>query len=87
MRPDNSETWHWKGNVLLYLGEKALEACKMALESDPDHLESLLLGGNLLYEFSDYKEAFKCYARALKLSPGNEAAKQGKQFCESKISG
>ena len=87
MRPDNAETCYWKGNVLLEIGEKekALEAYKMALESDPDHLNSLLTGGNLLCEFSEYGEAFKCYARALKLSPGNEAAKQGKELCEAKI--
>jgi tetratricopeptide (TPR) repeat protein len=87
MRPDNAETWHWKGNVFLELGEKekALEAYKMALESDPDHLNSLLCGGDLLCEFSEYREAFKCYVRALKFSPGNEAAKQGKELCESKI--
>lgn len=89
MRPDNAETWYWKGNVFLELGEKekALGACKMALESDPDHLNSLLAGGALLCEFSEYSEAFKCYVRALKLSPGNEAAKQGKEFCESRING
>lgn len=87
MRPDNAETWHWKGNVFLELGEKekALDAFKMALESDPDHLNSLLTGGDLLCEFSEYSEAFKCYVRALKLSPGNEDAKKGKEFCESKI--
>jgi len=87
MRPDNAETWYWKGNVLLELKEKekALEAYKMALESDPDHLNSLLIGGNLLCEFSEYGEAFKCYVRALKLSPGNEAARRGKEFCEAKI--
>ena len=88
MRPNNAETWYWKGNVFLELSEKekALNACKMALESDPDHLNSLLSGGDLLCEFAEYGEAFKCYVRALKLSPGNEAAKQGKKFCESKIS-
>jgi tetratricopeptide (TPR) repeat protein len=87
MRPDNAENWYWKGNVLLELKEKekALEAYKMALESDPDHLNSLLTGGNLLCEFSEYGEAFKCYVRALKLSPGNEAARRGKEFCEAKI--
>ncbi|MDM7919540.1 MAG: tetratricopeptide repeat protein [Methanosarcina sp.] len=87
MKPDNAETWYWKGNVLLELKEKekALEAYKMALESDPDHLNSLLIGGNLLCEFSEYGEAFKCYVRALKLSPGNEAARRGKEFCEAKI--
>jgi tetratricopeptide (TPR) repeat protein len=89
MRPDNAETWYWKGNVFLELGEKekALEACKMALESDPDHLNSLLAGGDLLCEFSEYGEAFKCYVHALKLSPGNEAAMKGKEFCEMKING
>ncbi|MPM49610.1 Photosystem I assembly protein Ycf3 [bioreactor metagenome] len=89
MKPDNAETWYWKGNVLLELGEKekALEAYKMALESDPDHINSLLAGGDLLCKLSDYGEAFKCYARALKLNPGNETAKQGKEFCESKING
>ena len=87
MKPDNAETWHWKGNVFMKLGEKekALEAYKMALETDPDHLDSLLFGGDLLCEFSEYKEAFKCYVRALKLSPGNEIAKQGKELCEAKI--
>jgi len=87
MRPDNAETWYWKGKVLLELGEKekALEACKMALESDPDHINSLLTGGDLLCEFSEYGEAFKCYVRTLKLSPGNEAARRGKEFCEAKI--
>ena len=87
MRPDNAETWYWKGNVFLELGEKekALEAYKMALESDPDHLNSLLSGGDLLYEFAEYEEAIKCYARTLKLSPGSEAAKQGKELCEAKI--
>ncbi|AKB61168.1 tetratricopeptide repeat protein [Methanosarcina mazei] len=89
MRPDNAETWYWKGNVFLELGEKekALEACKMALESDPDHLNSLLAGGDLLCEFSEYGEAFKCYVHALKLSPRNEAAMKGKEFCEMKING
>ena len=89
MRPDNAETWYWKGNVFLELGEKEkdLEACKMALESDPDHLNSLLAGGDLLCEFSEYGEAFKCYVHALKLSPGNEAAMKGKEFCEMKING
>jgi tetratricopeptide (TPR) repeat protein len=87
MRPDNAETWRWKGNVFIELEEreKALNSYKMALESDPDHLSSLLCGGDLLCEFSEYKEAFKCYVRALKLSPGNEAAKQGKELCEAKI--
>lgn len=87
MKPDNAETWYWKGTVFLELGkkEKALNACKMALESDPDHLDSLLRGGSLLCEFAEYEEAFKCYVRALKLSPGNEVAKKGKEFCESKI--
>ncbi len=87
MRPDNAETWYWKGAVFLEMGEKekTLDACRMALGSDPDHLASLLLGGNLLCEFAEYEEAFKCYARALKLSPGNEAAKQGKELCESKL--
>lgn len=87
MRPDNAETWRWKGNVFIELGEreKALNSYKMALESDPDHLSSLLCGGDLLCEFSEYKEAFKCYVRALKLSPGNEAAKQGIELCEAKI--
>ncbi|WP_048138850.1 tetratricopeptide repeat protein [Methanosarcina horonobensis] len=87
MKPDNAETWYWKGNIFLELGEKekALEAYKTALESDPEHLDSLLFGGDLLCEFSEYKEAFKCYVRALNLSPGNEAAKQGKEFCETKI--
>ncbi|MGV8077159.1 MAG: tetratricopeptide repeat protein [Methanosarcina sp.] len=87
IRPDNSETWYWKGTVFLEMGEneKALNACKMALESDPDHLDSLLRGGDLLCEFDDYGEAFKCYVRALKLSPGNVAAKQGKELCELKI--
>jgi tetratricopeptide (TPR) repeat protein len=87
MKPDNAETWYWKGNVFLELGEKekALDACKMALQSDPDHLNSLLSGGGLLCEFAEFGEAFKCYVRALKLSPGNEAAKQGKEFCESKL--
>lgn len=89
MKPDNAETWYWKGKVLLELGkkEKALEAYKMALENDSDHINSLLAGGSLLCEFSDYGEAFKCYVRALKLNPGNETAKQGKEFCESKING
>lgn len=89
MRPDNAETWYWKGNVLLELGEKekALEAYKTALESDPEHLNSLLSGGSLLCEISEYGEAFKCYVRALKLSPGNETAEKGKKFCEMKING
>jgi hypothetical protein len=43
----------------------------MALESDPDHLNSLLTGGDLLCEFAEYGETFKCYVRALKLNPGN----------------
>ncbi len=87
MKPDNAETWYWKGNVLLELGEKekALNAFKMALESDPDHLNSLLSGGDLLCEFAEYGEAFKCYIRALKLSPENEAAEKGKELCEVKI--
>lgn len=87
MRPDNAETWYWKGTVFLKLGEKekALDACKMALESDPDHVGSLLRGGDLLCKLTDYKEAFKCYVRVLKLSPDNESAKQGKEFCEAKI--
>ncbi len=87
MRPDNAGTWYWKGNVFLELGEKekALDAYKHALESDPDHLDSLLQGGDLLCEFAEHGEAFKCYVRALKLSPGNEAAKKGKEFCEAKI--
>ena len=87
IRPDNAGTWYWKGNVFLELGEKekALDACKHALESDPDHLDSLLQGGDLLCEFAEHGEAFKCYVRALKLSPGNEAAKKGKEFCEAKI--
>jgi tetratricopeptide (TPR) repeat protein len=87
MKPDNAGTWYWKGNVFLELGEKekALKAFRMALESDPDHLESLLTGGNLLCEFAEYGEAFKCYVHVLKLSPGNEAAKKGKEFCEAKI--
>jgi len=42
-------------------------------------------GGDLLCEFAEYGEAFKCYVRALKLSPGNEAAEKGKEFCEVKI--
>jgi len=87
MRPDNAETWHWKGNVFMELGEKekALNSYKMALESDPDHLNSLLCGGDLLCEFSEYKEAFKCYVRVLKLNPGNEVAEKGKELCEEKI--
>lgn len=87
MKPDNAETWYWKGNVLLELGEKekALEAFKMALESDPDHINSLLTGGDLLCEFSEYGEAFKCYVHALKLSPENETARRGKELCETKI--
>ena len=87
MRPDNTETWYWKARVFLKLEEKekALNAFKMALESDPDHLASLLDGGDLLYEFVEYEEAFKCYVRALKLSPGNEVAKKGKELCKSKI--
>lgn len=87
MKPDNAETWYWKGNVLLELGEKekALNAFTKALESDPDHLNSLLSGGNLLCEFAEYGEAFKCYIRALRLSPGNETAEKGKEFCETKI--
>jgi hypothetical protein len=64
--------------------KKVLDACKIALQSDSDYLSSLLRGDDLLCEFSEYSEAFKCYARALKLSPGNEAAKQGKELCESK---
>ncbi|WP_245860105.1 tetratricopeptide repeat protein [Methanosarcina spelaei] len=87
MKPDNAETWYWKGNVLLELGEreKALNSLRKALESNPDHLNSLLSGGDLLCEFAEYGEAFKCYIRALKLSPGNEAAEKGKEFCEAKI--
>ena len=87
MRPDNAGTWYWKSNVFLELGEKekALDACKHALENDPDHLDSLLQGSNLLCEFAEYGEAFKCYLRALKLSPENEAARKGKEFCEAKI--
>jgi len=87
LRPDNGQTWYWKGNVLLALGEKkkALNAFKMALESDPDQVDSLLSGGELLCEFAEYEEAFKCYARAMRLSPGNETAKQGKEFCELKL--
>jgi tetratricopeptide (TPR) repeat protein len=87
MKPDNAETRYWKGNLFLELGEekeKVFDACKMALQSDSDHLNSLLRGGDLLCEFAEYSEAFKCFARALKLSPGNEAAKQGKELCESK---
>lgn len=87
MKPDNAETWYWKGNVFLELGEKekAITAYRMALEGDPDHLNSLLSGGDLLCEFAEYGEAFKCYARALKLNPGNEAARKGKEFCEAEI--
>jgi len=87
MRPDNGQTWNWKGNVFLALGEKekALNSFKMALDSDPDQVDSLLSGGKLLCEFAEYEESFKCYARALKLSPGNETAKQGKEFCELKL--
>lgn len=87
MKPDNAETWYWKGNALLELGEKekALNAFRNALENDPEHLNSLLSGGDLLCEFTEYGEAFKCYIRALKLSPGNEAAEKGKEFCEEKI--
>ena len=87
MKPDNAETWYWKGNVLLEIGEKekALNAFRMALESNPDHLNSLLSGGDLLCKFAEYGEAFKCYVRVLKLSPGNEAAEKGKEFCEEKI--
>ena len=87
MKPDNAETWYWKGSVLLELGEKekALNAFRVALESDPDHLNSLLSGGDLLCEFAEYGEAFKCYVLALKLSPGNEVAVKGKEFCEAKI--
>jgi tetratricopeptide (TPR) repeat protein len=89
MMPDNAETWYWKGSVFLELGEKegALNAFRMALESDPDHLYSLLTGGDLLCKFSEYEEAFRCYIRALKLSPGNEAASKGKELCEAKING
>lgn len=87
MKPDNAETWYWKGNVFLELSEKekALNAFRMALESDPDHLNSLLSGGDLLCEFAEYGEAFKCYVRAMKFSPGNEAAEKGKELCEAKI--
>jgi tetratricopeptide (TPR) repeat protein len=87
MKPDNAETWYWKGNVFLELGEKgkALNAFRMALQSDPDHLNALLSGGDLLCEFAEYGEAFKCYVRTLKLSPGNEAAEKGKEFCEVKL--
>jgi len=87
MRPDNAGTLYWKGNVFLELGEKekALNAFKTALESDSDHIDSLLIGGDLLCEFAEYNEAFKCYVRALKLSPGNEAASKGKEFCEAKL--
>jgi len=87
MKPDNARIWYWKGNLFLALGEqeKALNAFKTALESDPDHVDSLITGGNLLCEFAEYGEAFRCYLRALKLSPGNEAASKGKQFCEAKV--
>lgn len=87
MKPDNAEAWYWKGSVFLELGEKekALDALRKALESDPDHLNSLLTGGDLLCEFAEYGEAFKCYVRALKLSPENEAAERGREFCEAKI--
>lgn len=87
MKPDNAEAWYWKGNVFLELGEKekALDALRKALENDPDHLNSLLTGGDLLCEFAEYGEAFKCYVRALKLSPENEAAERGREFCEAKI--
>ncbi|RXA17250.1 tetratricopeptide repeat protein [Methanosarcina sp. MSH10X1] len=87
MKPDNAGTWYWKGSVLLELGEKekALNAFRTALESDPDHLDALLTGGDLLCEFTEYVEAFRCYVRALKLSPGNEAASNGKEYCEAKI--
>ncbi len=87
MKPDNSWTWYWKGKVFLELGEKkkALNAFRMALESDTDHLDSLLSGGDLLCEFAEYEEASRCYVRVLKLSPGNEAAEKGKRFCEAKL--
>lgn len=87
MKPDNAGTLYWKGSVFLELGEKekALNAFRTALESDPDHLDSLLTGGNLLCEFAEYGEAFRCYVRVLKLSPGNEIASRGKEFCEAKI--
>ena len=65
--------------------EKTLYALRMALESDPDHLNSLLTGGDLLCEFAEYGEAFKCYVRALKLRHGNEVGKKGKEFCGAKI--
>ena len=86
MKPDNAETRYWKGNLFLELGgkEKVPDACKMDLQSDSDYLSSLLRGGDLLCEFAEYSEAFKCFAKALKLSPGNEAAQQGKELCESK---
>jgi len=89
VKPDNAGAWYWKGKVFLELGEneKALNAFKMALESDPDHLDSLLTGGDLLCKFEEYDEALRCYVRALKLSPGNEAASRGKEFCEAKING
>ncbi|MDD4497465.1 MAG: tetratricopeptide repeat protein [Methanosarcinaceae archaeon] len=87
LRPNKAEPWYWKGRVFESLGEKekALEAYKKALESNPEHLNSLLSGGALLCEFKEYKEAFKCYTKALKLSPGNPAAKAGKEICEENI--
>lgn len=87
LRPNKAEPWYWKGKVFESLDEKekALEAYKTALESDPEHLNSLLSGGDLLCEFREYKEAFKCYTRALRLSPGNPVAKAGKELCEQSI--
>lgn len=87
LRPNKAEPWYWKGKVFKSQGnkEKALEAYKKALESNPEHLNSLLNGGDLLCEFKEYKEAFKCYTKALKLSPANSSAKAGKELCEQKI--
>ncbi|WP_292388901.1 hypothetical protein [Methanosarcina sp. UBA5] len=57
--------------TFLELGEKekALNVFRMLLESDPDHLNSLLSGGDLLCKFAKYGEVFKYHLRAPETQP------------------
>jgi Tetratricopeptide repeat. len=72
MKPENAETWYWKGNVLLELGEKekALNAFRMLLESDPDHLNSLLSGRGFALRICRIRRGFQVLCTSPETQPG-----------------
>lgn len=64
-------------NRQLYLPEETINDCNKALEIKPDHVKALIRRGQAHESMEKYKQAFKDFDQAAKLSPSTKVAVDG----------